>query len=131
MSPIQITGTDFVNLFTEDIARSEAFYTETLGLPVLKRYGKMPGVEFETGNLTIAVIQSDAFGIPFSPSQQPIAFQVDDVEAARAQLESEGVKFVADTIDSGVCHMAFFDDPDGNRLQLHKRYAPPTPSEAA
>ncbi len=131
MSKQLITGTDFVNIFTQDIEKAEAFYGGTLGLPVLKRYGKMPGVEFETGNLTIAVMQPDAFGLEFSASKQPIAFQVEDVAAARKQLEAEGVTFLGDTIDSGVCHMAFFDDPDGNRLELHQRYAPPAPFEAA
>jgi predicted enzyme related to lactoylglutathione lyase len=61
----------------------------------------------------------------FNPNHNGIALQVEDVEAARALLESRGVEFVADTMDSGVCHMAFFKDPDGNTLLLHKRYAPP------
>ena len=51
-------------------------------------------------------------------------FQVDDVAAARAALEEQGVQFVPDNIDSGVCHMAYFADPDGNALMLHHRYAP-------
>jgi catechol 2,3-dioxygenase-like lactoylglutathione lyase family enzyme len=119
-----ITGVDFVYVFTEDIAKADAFYAGTLELPELKRYGKMPGIEYQAGNLTIAVIQSEAFGQKFTPSSQAIAFQVDDVAAAREKLEAEGVSFVADTIDSGVCHMAFFKDPDGNSLMFHHRYAP-------
>jgi len=82
------------------------------------------GVEFETGTLTIAVIESEAFGIEFKPHSHPIALRVDDVEAARAELESRGVSFAAETMDSGVCHMAHFRDPDGNALMLHHRYAP-------
>jgi catechol 2,3-dioxygenase-like lactoylglutathione lyase family enzyme len=124
MSEQLVTGTDFVYVFTQDIEKSEAFYGGTLGLPVGQRYGQMPGVEFETGNLTIAVIQAEAFGQKFSVSDQAIALRTDDVAAAREKLESEGVKFVADTIDSGVCHMAFFEDPDGNKLLFHHRYAP-------
>ena len=54
----------------------------------------------------------------------PIAFHVEDVEAARAELESKGVEFAGDIIDSGVCFMAIFRDPDGNALMLHHRYAP-------
>ena len=67
-----------------------------------------------------------AVGREFKPSGHPIAFHVDDVEAARADLESQGVEFLAETIDSGVCHMAFFSDPDGNALMFHNRYAPQT-----
>jgi predicted enzyme related to lactoylglutathione lyase len=85
----------------------------------------MPAGEFETGSLTIALMQSDAFGIEFQPHTHPIALHVDDVEAARAELETRGVTFGADTMDSGVCHMAHFKDPDGNSLMLHHRYAPP------
>ena len=95
-----------------------------LGLPVGARYGKMPGVEFETGNLTIAVMEAEAFGMQFAANPSPIALQVDDTHAARADLESKGVQFAPDTIDSGVCHMAIFSDPDGNALMLHHRYAP-------
>ncbi len=69
-------------------------------------------------------MQSDAFGQEFHRHGAPIALHVDDVEAARAELEAKGVKFHADTIDSGVCHMAIFSDPDGNQLMFHHRYAP-------
>jgi catechol 2,3-dioxygenase-like lactoylglutathione lyase family enzyme len=119
-----VTGVDFVTVVTKDINAAEEFYAGVLGLPVGQRYGKMPGVEFETGNLTIAVLQADAFGMQFSANPSPIALQVDDTHAARAELESRGVEFAADTMDTGVCHMAFFRDPDGNALMLHHRYAP-------
>jgi predicted enzyme related to lactoylglutathione lyase len=118
-----ITGTDFAYISTEDFDRAVQFYGETLELPELKRYGKMPGVEYETGNLTLAVIEPKAFGMQFQANPNAIAFQVDDVAASRELLESRGVEFMADTIDSGVCHMAFFKDPDGNALLLHQRYA--------
>jgi predicted enzyme related to lactoylglutathione lyase len=81
-------------------------------------------MEFETGNLTLSVIHSDALGIEYRPNNHPIALQVHDVEAARAELESRGVTFGADTMDTGVCHMAHFKDPDGNAFMLHRRYAP-------
>jgi catechol 2,3-dioxygenase-like lactoylglutathione lyase family enzyme len=119
-----ITGTDFITVATEDFDRAIEFYGSVLGLPESKRWGDMPGVEFETGNLTIAVMQSDAFGIEFQANNHPIALRVDDVEAARAELESRGVEFKGDTIDSGVCHQALFEDPDGNLLDIHHRYAP-------
>jgi predicted enzyme related to lactoylglutathione lyase len=76
-------------------------------------------------------MQSDAFGIPFAPHGHPIALHVDDVEAARAELEGQGISFRGDTIDSGVCHMAIFNDPDGNALMFHHRYAPPEASPPA
>jgi len=118
-----VTGVDFLAIGTEDFERACAFYGETLGLPQTARYGTMPGAEYETGNLTIAVMESAAFGMTFAPNPSPLALQVDDVPAARAELEAKGVRF-ADTIDSGVCHMAPFRDPDGNTLMLHHRYAP-------
>lgn len=121
-----VTGVDFAYVQTQDIDRACGFYGGVLGLRESARYGQMPGAEFETGNLTLAVIQSDAFGVDFQPSKSAIALRVDDVEARRAELEAQGITFVADTIDSGVCHMAFFEDPDGNALLLHHRYAPRT-----
>jgi catechol 2,3-dioxygenase-like lactoylglutathione lyase family enzyme len=120
---MNVTHTDFVIVPTQDFDRAVAFYGDTLGLEKSKQWGNMPGQEFETGNLTLAIMQSDAFGIPFS-NGAPIALRVDDVAAARGELEAAGITFQADTIDSGVCHMAYFADPDGNPLILHNRYAP-------
>jgi catechol 2,3-dioxygenase-like lactoylglutathione lyase family enzyme len=121
---MNITGVDFAYIPTTDIDRAVDFYGNVLGLPESARYGQMPGVEFETGSLTLAVIQSDGFGIEFARNPNGIALRVDDVPRAREELEAKGVEFTADTIDSGVCHMAFFKDPDGNALLLHHRYAP-------
>jgi predicted enzyme related to lactoylglutathione lyase len=127
MTSTTITGVDFVVVPTDRFDDSVAFYGETLGLPCIERYGAMPGAEFQAGNLTLAVLEVKAFGREFSPNCMPIALQVDDVAAARAELEAAGVDFHADTIDSGVCHQAFFSDPVGNPLALHHRYAPPKP----
>jgi predicted enzyme related to lactoylglutathione lyase len=121
---MNVTGVDFITVPTQDYEKAERFYGDVLGLDRSKQWGSMPAREFETGSLTIAVMQSDAFGQQFAPHSHPIALHVDDVAAARSELESQGVEFVADTIDSGVCHMAIFSDPDGNRLMLHHRYAP-------
>jgi catechol 2,3-dioxygenase-like lactoylglutathione lyase family enzyme len=118
-----VTGTDFITVATKDYETAAEFYGDVLGLPFSKRWGQMPAGEFETGTLTIAVMQSDAFGIEFRPNNHPIALHVDDVAAARAELESRGVAFKGDILDSGVCHQAFFEDPDGNVLGLHHRYA--------
>ena len=119
-----VSGVDFITVPTQDFERADEFYGNVLGLRRSKRWGDRPAGEFETGTLTIAVMQADAFGIEFEPHSLPIALHVDDVESARAQLEASGVTFLADTMDSGVCHMAHFKDPDGNTLMLHNRYAP-------
>jgi catechol 2,3-dioxygenase-like lactoylglutathione lyase family enzyme len=119
-----VTGTDFITLPTKDFDAAVEFYGNVLGLPESKRWGKMPAAEFETGNLTIAVMQSDAFGLEFQPHTHPVALRVDDVAEARTELESRGVEFKGETIDSGVCHQALFEDPDGNLLDIHHRYAP-------
>jgi predicted enzyme related to lactoylglutathione lyase len=122
---MNINGVDFITVPTRDYAAASDFYGTVLGLPFSKQWGDMPAGEYETGTLTIAVMQSDAFGIEFQPHMHPIALHVDDVAASRAELEAQGVAFLADTMDSGVCHMAHFKDPDGNALMLHNRYAPP------
>jgi catechol 2,3-dioxygenase-like lactoylglutathione lyase family enzyme len=119
-----VTGVDFVTVFVKDFAGAEKFYGEVLGLPCSARYGKLDGAEFETGSLTLQVMSADAVGRKFEASKHPIALHVDDVAEARSELESRGISFVPETIDSGVCHMAFFEDPDGNTLMLHHRYAP-------
>jgi predicted enzyme related to lactoylglutathione lyase len=121
---VRITGVDFITVPTRDFERAGEFYGTVLGLPCSARWGSMPAAEFETGTLTIAVMQSDSFGMEFQPHTHPIALHVEDVAAARAELEALGVTFRADTLDSGVCHMAHFADPDGNALMLHHRYAP-------
>jgi predicted enzyme related to lactoylglutathione lyase len=120
---MEITAVDFVTVPTEDHERAAAFYGETLGLPFVKRWGSMPAGEFQAGQLTPAVMQSDAFGQEFRPTTSAVALQVADVAAARADLEAKGVAFRGDVLDSGVCHQALFADPDGNPLVLHHRYA--------
>jgi catechol 2,3-dioxygenase-like lactoylglutathione lyase family enzyme len=119
-----VTGTDFITVGTKNFDAAVKFYGDVLGLPESKRWGDMPAAEFETGNLTIAVMESEAFGVEFRANNHPIELRVDDVAAARSELESRGVTFEADTLDSGVCHQAFFADPDGNALAVHHRYAP-------
>ena len=126
-----ITGTDFITVATRDLDAAADFYGGVLGLPESKRWGRMPGAEFETGNLTIAVMQSDAFGLEFQANNHPVELRVDDFEAAYAELQSRGVTFKGETIDSGVCKQAFFEDPDGNTLAIHHRYTPGAPRQAA
>ncbi len=124
MSAKRVSGVDFLTVFVRDYPRAREFYGSTLGLECSVEYGKAPGGEFETGNLTLQVMDAAAVGREFEPNGHPIALHVDDVAAARSELEAEGVEFLAETIDSGICHMGIFRDPDGNVLMLHNRYAP-------
>jgi catechol 2,3-dioxygenase-like lactoylglutathione lyase family enzyme len=117
-----ITGTDFITVWTKDFAAAERFYGNTLGLACSARYDRIPGGEFETGTLTLQILDAASIGAEFRP-HPPIALHVEDVAAARSELESRGVAFLQQ-FDSGVCHQAVFNDPDGNTLVLHHRYAP-------
>jgi predicted enzyme related to lactoylglutathione lyase len=119
-----IDGVDFVSLPTRDLAAAMAFYGEALGLPRSMYIEGKPFAEFETGSLTLGVIEPDKMGLEYAPNRNPIALHVDDVPAARTALEARGVTFQGEIFDTGVCHMAFFIDPDGNALMLHHRYAP-------
>ncbi len=121
---VSVGGVDFLTVFVKDYPAAKRFYGEVLGLENSAEYGKTPGGEFETGNLTLQVMDAAAIGREFEPRPHPLALHVDDVEASRAELEQEGVAFLGETIDSGVCLMAIFADPDGNVLMLHNRYAP-------
>jgi catechol 2,3-dioxygenase-like lactoylglutathione lyase family enzyme len=123
MSTLHIRATDFVTIPSRDLAVSSEFYGTTLGL---RRSVYMPDrhfSEYETGNLTLSVVNPAGMGFEHHISRNPLALHVDDVAAARAELEARGVTFAGDTIDTGVCHMAFFHDLDGNALMLHHRYA--------
>src|SRR3954449_8864799 len=106
MPMLNITGVDFVTLPAQDFEASTHFYGTVLGLPFVKRWGSMPASEYQAGNLTLAVMQSDAFGLEFKPSPALLALQVDDVAQPRERLEAAGVEFRGDMIDSGVCHQA-------------------------
>jgi predicted enzyme related to lactoylglutathione lyase len=119
-----VTGVDFVGLPTHDLEAAVEFYGTTVGLRRSVYLKDRNYSEFETGNLTLSVYDPEAMGLPHNVNANAIALHVDDVAAARAELEQRGVKFSADTLDTGVCHMAFFADPDGNALMLHHRYAP-------
>ena len=119
-----VRGVDFIPVPTHDLARAVQFYGTTLGLPCSVHRPERHFAEFETGNLTLNVMDAQAMGLPHERSANWIALHVDDVGAARTLLEQRGVTFGGDTFDTGVCHMAFFSDPDGNDLMLHRRYAP-------
>ena len=119
-----ISGVDFVCIPAQDFDSITSFYGETLGLPFVKRWGSRDGAEYQAGNLTLAIVRTEDFGATFSPNAMPIALQVDDVEVAREHLAAQGVRFVTEAFDSGVCWQAICLDPDGNQISLHHRYAP-------
>ena len=123
---LDVEHVDFIAVPVRDLKRADDFYGKTLGLT------RSPGsgdrwVEYDTENVTIALISPEAMGPQFledfQPNKVPIALRVPNVEEARAKLTEAGLE-VADVIDSGVCHIAGFHDPDGNALILHRRYAP-------
>ena len=119
-----VKGVDFVAFHTTDFGRAMAFYGQTLGLPRSVHIPDRGFAEFETGNLTVSILDSAKMGMEFQAAVTPIALHVEDVGQAREQLQAAGVTFHGETLDTGVCHMAFFTDPDGNALMLHHRYAP-------
>jgi predicted enzyme related to lactoylglutathione lyase len=118
---MEIERVDTVGVPSRDGKRSRQFYVETLGL----RPDERSWNEFWIGETCFAIWYPEQFGGEFEPQKNSIALlRVEDVEAARAELEAKGVEFVGETLDTGVCHMASFIDPDGNELTLHRRYAP-------
>jgi catechol 2,3-dioxygenase-like lactoylglutathione lyase family enzyme len=118
---MQITKLDFVAVPSTDSARSAQFYGETLGL----RRDEHGQFEFWAGDTCLSIWEPARFGSEFKPQNNGhFAFHVEGVESARKDLEAKGVEFFGDTLDTGVCHMAFFNDPDGNNLMLHSRYKP-------
>lgn len=119
-----ITGVDFAMVPTRAFDEAIAFYGESLGLRRSVYRPDRGFAEFETGNLTLDVVDTARMGMSHNASPNPIALHVADVAAARAELERRGVTFHGEIHDTGVCHMAFFGDPDGNALMLHHRYAP-------
>jgi catechol 2,3-dioxygenase-like lactoylglutathione lyase family enzyme len=116
-----ISKLDFVAVPSQDTERSRSFYIDTLGL----RPDDHGRFEFWVGETCFGIWDPAQMGMPFAPQKNGhIALPVDDVAAARAELEGTGVEFQGDTFDTGVCHMALFTDPDGNDLMLHSRYKP-------
>ena len=118
-----VERTDFISVPVTDTERSKSFYRETLGLQPVHERG-FP--EYQLGeNISVYLLNMEQIGSSFtSPHTASIALRVPDVASARAELEANGVSFEGDTLDTGVCHMAHFKDPDGNVLMLHRRYAP-------
>lgn len=119
-----ITKLDFVGIPSQDADRSRAFYGETLGL----RPDPNADYEFWIGETCLGIWEPEKVGMPFVPQKNAhLALHADDVPAVRKELEARGVEFIGEVLDTGVCRMALFTDPDGNDLMLHGRYAPVTP----
>jgi catechol 2,3-dioxygenase-like lactoylglutathione lyase family enzyme len=118
-----VERTDFISVPVTDVERATRFYEEALRLPKISTTG-FP--EFQLGeNVSVYLIRMEDVGGTWSgPHTAHLALRVPDVAATRTELEGRGVVFHGDTLDTGVCHMAFFKDPDGNQLMLHRRYAP-------
>ncbi len=116
---MDVERVDFVSFLTQDIARAKQFYAETLGLE-LESEGESD-MEFRCGQVTLDIFDPSSIGQPFAPSAG-LALRVPDVEAARAELEAKGVVFDGETITTNVCKQAWFKDPDGNALMLHRRF---------
>jgi catechol 2,3-dioxygenase-like lactoylglutathione lyase family enzyme len=117
---MQVEQVDFLSVPTRDVERAVAFYRDVLGLP----QSAVSDGEVETPNVTLSFWNPEKDGEDFVPNAAGFAVRVPDVEAARRELEAKGVEFLGETFDSGVCHMGFFKDPDGNTVILHRRYAP-------
>ena len=117
---MQVERVDFVSFLTQDVERAKRFYTEVLGLEV-ETEGESD-LELSCGQVTLDIFDPSSIGQPFAPSPAGMALRVPDVDAARAELEAKGVRFDGDTIETSVCKQAWFKDPDGNALMLHRRY---------
>ena len=117
---MKVEHVDFVGFLTQDLPRARRFYTETLGLEV-ESEGEHD-MELRAGQVTLDIFDPSSIGQPFAPSPAGLALRVDDVDAARAELEAKGVAFDGDTIVTSVCKQAWFKDPDGNSLMLHRRF---------
>jgi len=117
---MQVEHVDFVSFLTQDIARAKEFYSEVLELE-LETEGDSD-MEFRVGQVTLDVFDPSSIGQPFAPSPAGLALRVADVDAARAELEAKGVVFDGETIETSVCRQAWFKDPDGNALMLHRRF---------
>ena len=112
---------DFIGIPSQDAERSRRFYVDTLGL----RPDEHGSSEVWIGETCFGIWEPARLGMESAPQKNAHpALHVDDVAAARAELEAKGVVFAGEILDTGVCHMAFFTDPDGNDLMLHHRYAP-------
>jgi catechol 2,3-dioxygenase-like lactoylglutathione lyase family enzyme len=121
---IDVERVDYIRVPVKDMAEAEHFYGELLGLPLNPNSPDDDWLEFEAGNVTLAVMTPHTHEYEFSPLPPgALALRVGDVADAKAKLEAAGVE-VNDMWDSGKCQGAGVRDPSGNPILLHRRYAP-------
>jgi len=117
---MHVERVDFLSFLTQDIPRAKKFYSEILGLEI-ESEGESD-MEFRAGQVTLDIFDPSSIGQPFAPSPAGLALRVTDVDAVRAELEARGVEFDGETIETSACRQAWFKDPDGNALMLHRRF---------
>jgi catechol 2,3-dioxygenase-like lactoylglutathione lyase family enzyme len=117
---MHVERVDFVSVLTQDLQRAKRFYVDVLGLEVETEGDS--DMELRCGQVTLDVFDPSSIGQAFAVSPAGLALRVEDVDAARAVLEGKGVVFDGETIVTGVCKQAWFKDPDGNALMLHRRF---------
>ncbi len=117
---MRVEKVDFVSVLTQDLPRAKRFYTEVLGLEVETEGDS--DMELRCGQVTLDVFDPSSIGQPFAVSPAGLALRVEDVDASRTELEGKGVVFDGETIVTSVCKQAWFKDPDGNALMLHRRF---------
>jgi catechol 2,3-dioxygenase-like lactoylglutathione lyase family enzyme len=116
---MRVEQVDFVTVPTRDVGKAKAFYTDVLGLTASEK----SDAEVETPNVTLSFWNPESQGEQFFANQAGFALRVEDVESAVEEVRAAGGE-VMGTVDTGVCHMGFVKDPDGNTVILHRRYAP-------
>ena len=117
---MNVERVDFVSFLTQDIQRAKRFYTDVLGLEIETEGDS--DTEFRCGQVTLDIFDPSSIGQSFAPSPAGLALRVADVDTARAELEAKGIQFDGETIETSVCRQAWFKDPDGNSLMLHRRF---------
>ena len=116
-----ISGIDFIPIPVQDTARAIAFYRDILGLKLEREHPDW--AEFSVRSNTVGLVRPEAYGGKFEPlGFAAPALHVDDIDKAIEELARKGIK--AEKTDTGVCHMIFFKDTEGNAVLLHNRYAP-------
>ena len=117
---------DFISVPVTDLERSTRFYGTTLGLPSRSAEARAGPSSSSARTSALYLIDPTRHRLSSSrPRTRRTSRCACPTSRRRArELEAQGVEFEGDILDTGVCHMAFFRDPDGNALMLHRRYAP-------
>ena len=116
---MKIKNIAFVGIPVTDINRARAFYERALGLKPSADFSEGVWIEYEIGDGTLAI---GSVGDQWKPSSDgtSVALEVDDFEAAIKSLKDAKARFAAENVESPVCRMAVVQDPDGNKIIIHK-----------